>query len=140
MAIFKLYECDVGFVVDGTKYEFPNVNQVVFEDNERNRLTRGASATDEIGLTYRDGIKDPKRILPDVLEMNADLYALFVSLFVNQTRFEFYCISRKDGSSKMGKNCILSNRPQQLNLDETADSLAVSLEVETFKIEEVHKS
>ena len=140
MARFNLYDCDVGLVVAGTKYEFQNVAKVGFEDNERNRLTRGASATDENGLAYRDGIKDPKRILPDILEMSAELYAVFVSLFTGQTRFDFYVISRKDGSSKMGKNCILSNRPQQLNLDETADSLAVAIEIETFKIEEVHKS
>ena len=51
-----------------------------------------------------------------------------------------YCISRTDGSSKMAKNAVLSNKPQQLTVDETAESLNVSLEFETFDSSEVHKS
>lgn len=134
--MFKMYECDIGFKVEGITYQFTNVSVVTFEDNERNRLTRGANATDEVGIAYKDGIKEAKRILPSILEMTAELKALFDRLFDDQTRFEFFCVSRKTGSSKMGKNCILSNRPQQLTLDETAESLEVAIEIETFKIEE----
>lgn len=133
--MFKLYECDVGIKAEGITYQWKNISQVAFEDNERNRLTRGANATDEVGIAYKDGIKEAKRILPSILEMPSALHALFQRLFKDQVRFEFFCTSRKTGSSLFGKNCILSNRPMQLNLDETAESLEIAIEIETFKLD-----
>lgn len=140
MGLFKLYECDIGFKVDGTNYEFKNVGEVPFEDPERNRLTRGSNAKDDVGLTYKDGLKDPKKFTPVIQDMSPELRDLFDSLYDSQTRFEFYCISRRDGSSRIAKNCILSNRPTQLNMNDSAESLDISVEIETFKVEEKHKS
>lgn len=138
--IFKLYECDIGIKVNGVNYDFTHVAEVQVEDPERNRLTRGSNAKDKFGLPYKDGLKDPKRFTVPILNMSAELKALFDSVYDDQTRVDFYVISRKDGSSKMGRNCILSNRPQQLQLDETAESMNVSLEFETFDSIETHKS
>lgn len=138
--IFKLYECDIGIKVNGVNYDFTHVAEVQVEDPERNRLTRGSNAKDKVGLPYKDGLKDPKRFTVPILNMSAELKALFDSVYDNQTRVDFYVISRKDGSNKMGRNCILSNRPQQLQLDETAESMNVSLEFETFDSIETHKS
>lgn len=138
--IFKLYECDIGIKVNGVNYDFTHVAEVQVEDPERNRLTRGSNAKDKVGLVYKDGLKDPKRFTVPILNMSAELKALFDSVYDDQTRVDFYVISRKDGSSKMGKNCVLSNRPQQLQLDETAESMNVSLEFETFDSVETHKS
>lgn len=138
--IFKLYECDIGIKVNGVNYDFTHVAEVQVEDPERNRLTRGSNAKDKVGLVYKDGLKDPKRFTVPILNMSAELKALFDSVYDDQTRVDFYVISRKDGSSKMGKNCVLSNRPQQLQLDETAESMNVSLELETFDSVETHKS
>ena len=137
---FKLYECDIGIKVNGVNYDFTHVAEVQVEDPERNRLTRGSNAKDKVGLVYKDGLKDPKRFTVPILNMSAELKALFDSVYDDQTRVDFYVISRKDGSSKMGKNCVLSNRPQQLQLDETAESMNVSLEFETFDSVETHKS
>lgn len=140
MAIFKLYDCDVGIKVDGVPYEFDHVASVTVEDPERNRLTRGNNAKNKDGLVYKDGLKDPKRWTMPVMSLTAALVELLNGCFDNQTRLEVYAISRKDGSSKMAKKAVLSNRPQQLSMDDTAESMQVSLEFESFDLSEVHKS
>lgn len=138
--MFKLYDCDVGIKYNGVKYEFPNVSEVQIEDPERNQLTRGADAKDEVGLAYKDGLKEPKRLTVPIMQMNAALLELFKDLYKNQGRFEWYCVARSDGSSRWAKNAILSNMPRQLTLDESAESLNVSIEIVTFKLEDILKS
>lgn len=140
MAIFKLYDCDVGIKVDGVSYEFDHVAQVTVEDPERNKLTRGNNAKNKDGLVYKEGLKDPKRWNMPVMALTAALVELLNGCFENQTRLEVFAISRKDGSSKMAKKAVLSNKPQQLTMDDTAESMQVSLEFESFDLSEVHKS
>lgn len=137
--IFKLYNCDIGVDVDGTRYNFDHVQEVQIEDNERNRLTRGANASNKIGLVYKDGLKDPKRITIPIMNMSVALKALLDQIYNDQTRVTLFIIDRDNGGSKMGKNAVLSNLPQQLQLDETAEAMNVSLEFETFDLVEVHK-
>lgn len=138
--IFKLYDCDIGIKVDGVNYDFEHVVSVTVEDPERNRLTRGNNAKNKIGIAYKDGMKEPKRFTIPIMALSIELKDLFDSCFNNQTRLDVYVISRKDGSSKFGKNAILSNKPQQLTLDDSAESMHVSLEFETFDSSEVHKA
>lgn len=138
--IFKLYDCDVGIKVDGVSYDFEHVASVTIEDPERNRLTRGNNAKNKTGLAYKDGLKDPKRFSIPIMDMSLELKELFDSCFDDQTRVDVYIISRKDGSSKFGKNALLSNKPQQLTLDDTAESMQVLLEFETFDSSEVHRA
>lgn len=138
--IFKLYNCDVGIKIDGVAYEIPNVVEVQIEDPERNRLTRGNNPNNKVGITFKDGIRDPKRWTMPFMNMSADLKSVLDSAFQDQTRLEVYAISRDDGSSKMAKNAILSNRPQQLTLDDTAESMQVALEFESFDLSEIHKA
>lgn len=137
--IFKIYNCDFGIKVSGTSYDFEHVAQVTIEDPERNRLTRGNNAKNMTGLSYKDGLKDPKRWTVPILNMSAALKAVLDGCFKNQTRLDVYCIDRSSGSSKWAKNAVLSNVPQQLTLDDTAESMQVSLEFETFDSSEVHK-
>lgn len=138
--IFKIYNCDFGVKVGGVDYAFEHVTQVTIEDPERNRLTRGANASNKIGLAYKDGLKDPKRWTIPILNMSADLKAVLDGAYENQTRCDVYCIDRSDGSTKKAANAVLSNRPQQLTIEDTAESMQVSLEFETFDSTEVHKS
>lgn len=138
--IFKLYDCDVGIKVDGVSYDFEHVAEVQVEDPERNRLTRGTNAKNNTGLVFKDGLKDPKRWTMPVMNLTAALVEVLVGAFNDQKRLEVYAISRKDGSSKMAKKAVLSNKPQQLTLDDSAESMQVSLEFESFDIGEVHKS
>lgn len=138
--IFKIYNCDFGLKLNGTDYAFEHVVEVQIEDPERNKLTRGANAGNKVGLAYKEGIRDPKRWTIPILNMSASLKGVLDSAFDDQTRLEVYCIDRNDGSSKMARNAVLSNRPQQLTIDESAESMQVSLEFETFDSSEVHKS
>lgn len=138
--IFKIYNCDFGVKIGGVDYAFEHVSQVTIDDPERNRLTRGANASNKTGLVYKDGLKDPKRWTVPILNMSPELKAKLDECYDQQTRLDVYCIDRTDGSSKMGKNAILSNRPQQLTIEDTAESMQVSLEFETFDSSEVHKS
>ena len=138
--IFKIYNCDFGVKIGGTAYDFEDVAELQIEDPERNRLTRGANAKNKTGLAYKEGLKEPKRWTIPILNMSASLKSVLDSAFENRTRLDCYCIDRTDGSSKMAKNAILSNRPQQLTIDESAESMNVSLEFETFDSSEVHKS
>lgn len=137
---FQIYNCDFGFKMDGVKYEFDHVAELQSEDPERNRLTRGANAKNKTGLVYKDGLREPKRWTIPILQMSAALKEALDLAFDQQKRIEPYCIDRKDGSMKMMKQAILSNRPQQLTLDDSAESMNVSIEFESFEPIEVHKS
>lgn len=138
--IFKIYNCDFGVKVNGVSYEFEHVAELAIESSVRNRLTRGANATNKIGLVYKDGLKEPDRWTIPILNMSAELKGVLDAAYENQTRVDVYAIDRTDGSSKMAKNAVMSNKPQQLQLDDTAESMNVSLEFETFDSSEVHKS
>lgn len=138
--VFKIYNCDFGIKVNGVPYDFEHVAELQGEDPERNRLTRGANGKNKVGLVYKDGLKEPKKWTIPILNMSVDLKAVLDGCYKEQTRLEVYCIDRTDGSSKMLKNAILSNKPQQLTIDESAESMNVSLEFESFDSEENHKS
>ena len=138
--IFKITDCDFGIKVAGTSYDFEHVASLQIEDPEKNRLTRGANAKNKVGLVFKEGLKEPKKWTIPILNMSADLKTVLDSVFDNKTRCEVYCVDRSDGSSKMAKNAILCNKPQQLTVDESAESMDVSLEFETFDSNENHKS
>jgi predicted transcriptional regulator len=138
--IFKIYDCDFGIKYNGVNYDFTEVNNLTIEDPETTKLIRGANAGNKTGLVYKEGIKEPKRWSVTIMNMTADLKAVLDQAYQNKDRLDAYCISRVDGSSKMAKNAILSQQPQQLTIDETPDSMNVALVFETFDSSEVHKS
>lgn len=139
MSSFKLYDCDVGIKVNGVSYEFTHVNEVAIEDPENNKLTRGANAGNKTGLAYKEGLKEPKRVTTTIMDMDADLKAVLDDCFQNQTRCDFYCISRATGGSKMARQAVLCQMPQQLTLDDSPDSMNVVLAFESFDLSEVLK-
>ena len=138
--VFKLYDCDFGLKIGGVQYEFTDVAELQVEDPERNRVTRGANAKNKVGLAYKDGLKDPKRWTIPILNMSSALKEVLDGAYDNVTRVDVYCVARSEGSSKWLRDAVLSNRPQQLTLDETAESMNVSLEFEGFNSTENHKS
>ncbi len=138
--IFKIYNCDFGIKIAGVPYDFEDVAELTIDDPEKNRLTRGSNAKNKTGLAYKEGVKDPKKWTIPILNMSADLKGVLDQAFVDQTRLEVYCIDRGDGSSKMAKQAVLCNKPQQLKIDDQPDSMNVSLEFETYDSSEVHKS
>ena len=138
--IFKMYDCDFGVTLNGTNYDFLHVESVSIENPERTRLIRGANAKNTEGLSYREGLKEAKVVTATIIGMTAELHDLLKTAYTEQTRLDFYCISRGDGSSKSGKNGVLSQTPMQLNMDDSPESLNTQLVMEFFDIDEVHKS
>lgn len=138
--IFKLYDCDFGVTVNGVNYDFTHVEDLTIEDPERTRLIRGANASDDIGIDYKEGIKEAKVVTVTVIGLPLELHNLLVDAYENKTRLDCYCISRVDGSSKIAKNAILSQLPVQTNLNDSPESMNVALVFESFKIAEKHKS
>jgi len=136
---FKIYNCDFGIKVNGQTYDFTDVAELQIEDAVRNRLTRGANATNRVGLTYRDGLKEPTRWTIPIMDMSAALKAVLDNCYSKQIRIEAFCIDRESGAKKIAKQAILSNKPQQLTLDDSPESLQVSLEIETFDSSETYK-
>lgn len=137
--IFKVYDCDFGFVRNGINYEFEHVVELTVEDTLRNRVTRGSNASDGPGLRFRDGLREPVRWLLPILNMTQELKEVLDEVFENAEFIDVYCIDRKTGSKKSLDDAVLSNRPQQLLLDETQESMSVSLEFEGYRSRETHK-
>lgn len=139
MASFKIYDCDFGIKYNGVAYTFTHVVNMTIEDPENTKLTRGANAGNKTGLVYREGIRDPKRITVTIMDMPLDLKEVLDLAYEKSERLDVYAISRSTGSSKMGKNAVLSQQPKQLSLDDTADSMNVELAFETFDLTETFK-
>lgn len=138
--IFKAYDCDFGIKIAGVSYEFTHVQSLVIEDPEATKLIRGANAGNKTGLAYKEGVKEPKRITVTILDMPLALKEVLDAAYADTTRMDVYAISRSDGSSKMAREAILSQMPQQLQLDESPESMNVALAFESFDLSEVHKS
>jgi len=140
MSTFKLYECDFGVTIRGTNYDFTHVDSLQIEDNEKTRLVRGGNASNKTGLVFKEGMKDAKVVTVTVLGMDVAIYNLLRECYNTKERVEAYCVSRVDGSNKIAKDAVLSQLPQQLTVDETAESMNVALMFESYNIDEVHKS
>lgn len=138
---FKMYNSDFGIKHNGVSYDFTHIDSLVVEDPEFNRLIRGANGTNKEGLIYREGSKEPKTVTVTILHMTGEMYAMLRSIYEDKSRVEaVYCIDRGDGSSKLYKNAILCQLPQQLTIDETAESMNVALVFQSFDAVENHKS
>lgn len=138
--IFKIYDCDFGVKINGVNYDFTHVANLQIEDPENTKLVRGSNAANKLGLVYKEGTKEPKRMTVTIMDLTVELKAILDDLYESRGRCDAYCISRSDGSSKMAKNAVLSQQPQQLNVDETTDSMNVALAFESFDLQEVHKA
>ena len=138
--IFKIYDCDICVKINGVSYDFTHVQSVTIEDPENTRLTRGANASNKLGIAYKEGIKDPSKVTIPIIEMSLELKEVLDAAYIAKTRMDVYCISRSDGSSKMAKNAVLCQKPQQLTLDESPESMNVSLSWDSFDMSEIHKS
>ncbi len=138
--IFKLYDCDIGIKYNSVSYDFAHVEEVTYENPQMNRLTRGMNSGNKIGLTYKEGTKEPSKITCPIMDMSAELKGVLDEAYNTAARLDVYVISRADGSMKMAKNAILSQKPQQLTIGVSPESMAVQLVFESFDVEETHKS
>lgn len=137
---FKIYDCDFGIKFNGVNYDFTHVDSLTIEDPENTKLVRGTNAGNKIGLSFKEGLKEPKKWTIPILGMSAALKAVLDDVYNGQARVDLYCIARSDGSSKMAKNAVLCNAPQQLSISEGPESMNVSLMFMSFDTVEAHKS
>lgn len=140
MGAFKIYDCDFSVTINGIAYNFEQVDSLVIDDPETTRLVRGNNAGNKVGMVYREGVKDAKKITVTVLNMPKDIHDLLQSAYENETRMDVNCISRTDGSSKIAKDAILSQEPKQLNLDDSPEAMNVALNFESYNVKEVRKT
>jgi hypothetical protein len=140
MGVFKMYNCDFGVTIAGVNYQFTHVEGLTIENPERTRLIRGANAGNKTGLAYKEGLKEAKVITLTVIDVPAALHQVLKDAYAAGTRMDCFCISREDGSSKIAKNSVLSQEPMQLTLDDSPESLNLSLVFESFDVSEVLKT
>jgi hypothetical protein len=138
--IFKIYESDFGIKYNGVNYDFTHIQSLTIEDPENTKLVRGANGGNKLGLVYKEGIKEPKKVTVTIIGMSAELKGVLEQAYLAKDRLDAYCVSRVDGSSKIAKNAVLCMQPQQLNIDEGPESMNVALVFESFDLVEVHKS
>lgn len=135
-----MYDCDFSVTIRGVAYAFIHVASVSIDDPESTNLTRGANAGNKIGIAFTEGVAEPKRVTVPALDIPKEMFDLLKDVYKTKERVDFNCISRADGSSKIAKNSVLGTEPMQLTMDETPDSMQVSLIFVTFDLSEVHKT
>ncbi len=140
MATFKIYDCDFGVTIRGVNYDFPHVVNLSIDNPEKTKLVRGANAGNKTGLVYKEGVKDAKVATLTVMGLEQALFNLLKDVYASRERLDWYAVARADGSSKIGKNAILSQEPMQLSLDDSPESMNVALVLESFDVSETHKS
>lgn len=138
--IFKIYESDFGIKYNGTNYDFVHVSSMTLEDPETTKLVRGANGGNKVGLAYKEGLKEPKKVNVSIIGMSMELKAVLDAAYAAKDRLDVYMVSRVDGSSKIAKNAVLAMQPQQLNIDEGPESMTIALSFESFDLVETHKS
>ncbi len=138
--IFKMYDCDFGVKINGINYDFEHVQSLQIDDPEMTKLIRGSNAFNKLGLVYKEGVKEPKKLTVTIIGMSSALKNVLDEAYENQLRVDAYCISRVDGSSKIAADSVLSQQPMQLSVDDSAESMNVALAFESFNLKEVHKS
>jgi hypothetical protein len=135
-----MYDCDFGFTYNDQNYDFTHVESVNVEDPERVRLTRGANAPDTIGITYKEGVKEAKILTITSVGLTPEIHQLLKTIYKEKARIRVYVVQRSDGSSKIAKNSVLSREPQQLDMDDTPESMNYELIFESFDVSEVVKA
>ena len=139
MATFKIYDCEFGIKAGDVNYTFEQVDSMTIEDPESVRLIRGSSASNKVGLAYTEGTKEAKKLSVTLVGISTAMYDLLAGLHSDKERVECYCIDKKTGSSKIAKDAVITQRPQQLSVNEGAESLNLVVNFETFNLEESHK-
>lgn len=139
MAIFQLANCDVGFSYKGVNYDFEDIETVTITDPEKVHITRGMSSRSTKGIVYNQNAKDPKTVSFTIMGISGDYFNLFTKIFEAKDRLDAYVIDRKTGTMRLFKDAVLQQRVRQTAINDKADSFAIQIVLECFKIEEKHK-
>ncbi len=134
-----MYDCDFAIKFEGVSYDFEHVDSLQIEDPQVTKLIRGSNAKNKEGIVYTEGAKEPRKLTCTIIGVDAAMSTLLQTIHASKARCEFHCISRSDGSSKIGKDAVLSMQPMQLQVDQSPESMNIALVFETFNLVEVHK-
>lgn len=137
--IYRMYDVEIGMKIDGVTYSYTDVVSLTVEDPLFNRLTRGANGKNREGIPYQEGVREPKRWTVIIQNMTQAVKNLLEERFQSVGRVDVFAIA-SDGSAKMLKTAILCQAPRQTTLDDTPDSMNVTLIFEGYEDTEDHKS
>ena len=137
--VFKIYDCDFGIKVADVNYDFEHCDSFVIEDPESLKLIRGANAKNKLGLLYTEGSKEAKKITVTLVGITTDMFNLLGGVYKERERVEVYCVDRKSGSNIVAKNAILSQKPRQNNIEESPESMNVTISFETYDLNDSYK-
>lgn len=137
--MFKIYDCDIGIKYKGQNYDFEHVNEITIDDPKMTKITRGNNQKNLEGLTYTEGGNEPEKWEIPIMNMPIELKAVLDAAYIAKDRMDVYCVARANGAKKTANNAILCAKPQQLQVSDTAESLAVKLTFMSFDTAEVLK-
>ncbi len=136
MSVLKTIEaCECGIILNGVDYKFIGVNTITVDDPETTGLIRGADAKDTVGLSYTEGLDQPKTMTVNLRNIPLDLSNALKAARRAKTRMDFYCIERASLESTTLKDAIIQKDPLQLEISNTPDSLAMDLVFSGFNLE-----
>jgi hypothetical protein len=133
---FQISDGDAGFTYEGVNYTFSDVDSIDYTFNRKNRLTRGANGQNKVGLVYKEGLKTADVAEFRITDCSIDIYNLLLTIFNESKRINAWFIDRTTGEGFTFKNAIVRDKPRQMSIGESAESLSFMFAVESFDVTE----
>src|SRR5574344_2327987 len=111
-----LSRCNFGFVYNGTRYEFEDIDSDIVDNPHETGLTRGMNAKNKSGLEYESNLDQPIIRTQIVKNIPIEIINLLGDIYKKKGRLDIFCIDRIDGTSRISKNAVLKKKPTQLNV------------------------
>lgn len=134
--IFQINQGDAGFSYNGVNYTFSDVDTIDYTYSKKNHLTRGASGTNKLGITYKEGLKTPDAAETKVVDCSVAIYKLLLTIFNDSSRINFWFVDRTTGEGFTFKNAAIRDKPRQTSISENVDSISFMFAVESFDVTE----
>jgi|AntAceMinimDraft_17_1070374.scaffolds.fasta_scaffold17146_4 hypothetical protein len=134
--LFQISEGDAGFSYNGANYTFSDVDTLEYIYNKKNRLTRGASGQNKVGITYKEGLKTPDTLEIRVVDCSVAIYKLLLTIFNKGGRISAWFIDRSTGEGMTFKAAAIRDKPRQTSIGEGEDTIGFTLGVESFDVTE----
>lgn len=132
--IFQIHQGDAGFSYNGQNYTFSDVDTVEYTYTQKNRLTRGASGQNKVGIAYKEGLKTPDVAEIRVVDCSVEIYSLLQTIFKDNTRLSVWFIDRTTGEGLTYKNATIRDKPLQTSIGEGEDTIGFTFAVESFDL------
>jgi len=134
--LFQISNGDAGFSLNGLNYTFKDVDNITYTFAKKNNLTRGASGTNRVGITVKEGLKDADMCDIKIVDCSVAIYKLLLSSFEKQTRINVWFIDKKTGEGYTFKNSVITDKPRQGEIAEGIDAIHFMLKIKSFDVSE----